>query len=1196
MAKVLFTPWKDHSQLLTVRRQFYPPPDYNGPDLRSKACATVGVWKLRGNLPHPVEATALLTDAILHDDAQRNSIFSIRATYSAAFCRFVTGLVDSKLHGQRKTMFQRAIDLGLPASFVELRHEATHRELPSLVVLRNATQRSLEWLWDYYWAKTDSDVAFVSGRPVSAVFNGADHANVEEIRSVVRAALEDPGSQGDLSEPPRKKRKSDQHSSILAAQLVAVCKVSRRSLHSVSRVLIEDSIVPKERKLGDSMDEAYTKWDKLLQTVAAGHPAFLLVLTEELVNELAFTSRPNTKNDPQCEAIYMWLDHILNSAEWSTARQSLSLAYILTVCEQNSDHWLDLLKVAVRSEDSGLPPTARDQSKAPARSQKKSESTTYAQHTEDDLQGLQKFGWERTGKGNNYAYLVTDEPTKESVIIDPANPPEVAPELDAQINAGKIKLTAIVNTHHHWDHSGGNDEMLKHFGKLPVIGGKKCQSVTRTPAHGETFKIGERISVKALHTPCHTQDSICYYMQDGDEKVVFTGDTLFIAGCGRFFEGNAQEMHKALNETLASLPDDTKVYPGHEYTKSNVKFCLAVSQSEPIKKLEAYANQHQQTQGKFTIGDEKLHNVFMRVNDPEIQRKTGKTDPVEVMAALREMKNAMDTLRQHVRARHKEKELKSSRTVMACSHCRSRRTRCDGRAPCEACSRRGVQCSLSQLSSACQGNPKNTRPLGVDSSINEESNVLQYIEIYFEKFHPAWPFLHRATFEPSQEPSILLQSVVMMGMWMTGDDELQCHAVELHDKLSSLVYEQRDKWAGTNSDSEVQSPWPMATYQGILLQIIFAFLKDTHSQVDIQLGRTIPTSFSRLVTTLTDTCLRKNMFFYPEILAQFSRDSVPDVFIWVGIEEVKRFALALYKVCKSCHIQYKDGPRNSPHSTKRGSLLTLSDLQFALPDSDELWHATSDLAARLAEDGPLYYDHNNAEANWISQDEDGVPGGPRTTKSRVLDGGASMVQDFTPVKQICAHLNAFHVYATDPTRSVEANHYYLRQCLLYDSTKPNARLIGIEYMISPRLFETLPSEERKLWHTHEFEVKSGMLIMPAPSGVPKTAWDAAEQSEMRDIVGLYGKAYHFWQVDRGDPLPLGVPQLMGSFTNEERARMVHPQGLDGLLAERDKAFGVDYKAKRERRKDIDPPDLSPDADNMWKISKDELVQREIRRM
>ncbi|ODM18077.1 hypothetical protein SI65_06865 [Aspergillus cristatus] len=246
-----------------------------------------------------------------------------------------------------------------------------------------------------------------------------------------------------------------------------------------------------------------------------------------------------------------------------------------------------------------------------------------------------------TGKGNNYAYLVTDEPTKHSVIIDPANPPEVAPMLKSQIKNGTIELTAIVNTHHHWDHAGGNNEILKQFGKLPVIGGKDSASVTTTPKHGEMFKIGERITVKALHTPCHTQDSICYFMEDGDQRVVFTGDTLFIGGCGRFFEGNAQEMHKALNETLAALPDDTKVYPGHEYTKGNVKFCMAVSESEPIKKLQTFAAQNPQTQGKFTIGDEKLHNVFMRVNDPEIQKKTGKTNPVDVMAALREMKNAM---------------------------------------------------------------------------------------------------------------------------------------------------------------------------------------------------------------------------------------------------------------------------------------------------------------------------------------------------------------------------------------------------------------------------------------------------------------------------------------------------------------------------------------------------------------------------
>jgi len=245
--------------------------------------------------------------------------------------------------------------------------------------------------------------------------------------------------------------------------------------------------------------------------------------------------------------------------------------------------------------------------------------------------------WE--GTGNNYAYLVTDDKTKQAVIIDPANPSEVLPHLKKATDSG-IKLTNIINTHHHHDHAGGNVELLKSY-PLPIIGGKDCDKVTTTPGHGETFTIGENIKVKALHTPCHTQDSICFLFEDGNDRAVFTGDTLFIGGCGRFFEGNAKEMDKALNETLASLPDDTNVYPGHEYTKGNVKFGIKVLQSEPVKKLEAFANENKQTQGKFTIGDEKKHNVFMRLDDPEIQKFTGKTDRIDVMSALREAKNSM---------------------------------------------------------------------------------------------------------------------------------------------------------------------------------------------------------------------------------------------------------------------------------------------------------------------------------------------------------------------------------------------------------------------------------------------------------------------------------------------------------------------------------------------------------------------------
>ncbi|KAG5776528.1 hypothetical protein H9Q73_009798 [Fusarium xylarioides] len=232
--------------------------------------------------------------------------------------------------------------------------------------------------------------------------------------------------------------------------------------------------------------------------------------------------------------------------------------------------------------------------------------------------------WE--GSSNNYAYLVVDDKSKDAVIVDPANPPEVAPILKDAIKAGKINLTAI--------------KLLTELDnpKLDIIGGKDCDGVTKTPGHGETFKLGD-ITFKGVHTPCHTQDSICFFVEDGKDKAVFTGDTLFIGGCGRFFEGNAEEMHEALNKRLAALPDDTVVYPGHEYTKANVKFAASVSQRDAVQKLHSFAENNKVTTGKFTIGDEKEHNVFMRVEDPEIQKQTGETEPVAVMAKLREMKN-----------------------------------------------------------------------------------------------------------------------------------------------------------------------------------------------------------------------------------------------------------------------------------------------------------------------------------------------------------------------------------------------------------------------------------------------------------------------------------------------------------------------------------------------------------------------------
>jgi hypothetical protein len=207
------------------------------------------------------------------------------------------------------------------------------------------------------------------------------------------------------------------------------------------------------------------------------------------------------------------------------------------------------------------------------------------------------------------------------------------------------------------------------------------------------------------------------------------------------------------------------------------------------------------------------------------------------------------------------------------------------------------------------------------------------------------------------------------------------------------------------------------------------------------------------------------------------------------------------------------------------------------------------------------------------------------------------------VQRICAHLNAFHAYAHDPKRdAVEANHYCahlnddVRQCILYDSPVQPARIIGIgrssslflygaraesltllvEYMIKPHLYETLDEDEQKLWHSHVFEVKSGMLIMPKPSIVPEAVWELAENKEMEEVVHLYGKIYHLWQTDRGDKLPLGPPQLMTSYTATDQM-----PNYEKVLDDRDRRFGTDHRRKKEVREYIEVPEIHPNADATW---------------
>ncbi|KAK4684415.1 hydroxyacylglutathione hydrolase, partial [Tremellales sp. Uapishka_1] len=243
-------------------------------------------------------------------------------------------------------------------------------------------------------------------------------------------------------------------------------------------------------------------------------------------------------------------------------------------------------------------------------------------------------------RSDNWMYLLVDDATNEAAVVDPYAASKIADEAKGK----GVKITSLITTHHHDDHSGGNTKFLGLYPGIKAYGGSNQAPGTNVVVKdGDTFKIGNDIDVKCLHTPCHTQDSICFYVEDAKtgEKGVFTGDTLFLGGCGRFFEGTPQEMHAALTK-LGKLPDDTLVFNGHEYTKGSAKFGATIEkQNADIKSLLDKAQKDSCTTGKSTIGDEKKWNVFMRLDTPEVQHATGETDPIKIMGKLREMKNAM---------------------------------------------------------------------------------------------------------------------------------------------------------------------------------------------------------------------------------------------------------------------------------------------------------------------------------------------------------------------------------------------------------------------------------------------------------------------------------------------------------------------------------------------------------------------------
>ncbi|KAF8896503.1 DUF1264-domain-containing protein [Infundibulicybe gibba] len=198
--------------------------------------------------------------------------------------------------------------------------------------------------------------------------------------------------------------------------------------------------------------------------------------------------------------------------------------------------------------------------------------------------------------------------------------------------------------------------------------------------------------------------------------------------------------------------------------------------------------------------------------------------------------------------------------------------------------------------------------------------------------------------------------------------------------------------------------------------------------------------------------------------------------------------------------------------------------------------------------------------------------------SAIYQGSGSAIMSFKPINAVHQHLCAFHVYSQDRSRHVEAHHYCthlspnFHQCVIYDSDEPNAKLIGIEYIVSEKIFESLPREEKKYWHSHKYEIESGLLQMQLKAVVPDVVSDAAEQPAMLELQKTYGKTIHTWAIDVTPELPLGPPQLMMSYTADGQIN-------EDIVRARDGRLGGSTEEKRELRKSYLPPyDLLPGAD------------------
>lgn len=242
---------------------------------------------------------------------------------------------------------------------------------------------------------------------------------------------------------------------------------------------------------------------------------------------------------------------------------------------------------------------------------------------------------------DNYGYLLHDSEQNLTAAIDT---PEVGP-INTALESRGWSLTHILNTHHHFDHAGGNEELKAQWG-CEIVG--SARDAERIPGidvkvgDGETYMFGNH-EARVFDVSGHTIGHIAYYFADAG--ILFSGDALFALGCGRLFEGTPAQMWESLQK-LRALPDDTVVYCAHEYTQANARFALSVEPQNDALQVRAREIDALRAEGKptvpSTIGLEKATNPFLRPMSDDLQQTIGLSgaDPVEVFAETRRRKDS----------------------------------------------------------------------------------------------------------------------------------------------------------------------------------------------------------------------------------------------------------------------------------------------------------------------------------------------------------------------------------------------------------------------------------------------------------------------------------------------------------------------------------------------------------------------------